>query len=313
MSVYVTREVWKFSRAEHGALLTLLAIADSAHKDYGTSRLKQTSIASMTRLDVRAVRDAVRWLEEHLEIETRQAMKGRARLNVYRVILGEYEQAEVDPDDLGLRLLEPFSTVAELAERRAATNSDGRQILPVVAGPTSGSFRSDDRQFLPSHKEEPVLDQVTEEANASSVPAGAGERETRKQEISLALSALLGLELRGMTRAERSKWETAIAQLVKVGATRAQVEARCVAYRAIWPSVRLTAWALVTHWSELGAAVVSGAGADPVAAWCERAPEMFELDVARELLDDRAGLTDDQRTVYHRRLDEAYALQRQVA
>jgi hypothetical protein len=34
VSVYVTREVWKYSRAEHGARLVLLAIADSGTRSW---------------------------------------------------------------------------------------------------------------------------------------------------------------------------------------------------------------------------------------------------------------------------------------
>jgi hypothetical protein len=77
--------------------------------------------------------------------------------------------------------------------------------------------------------------------------------------------------------------------------------------------VKLTAWALVSHWADLGGEADRGLGADPIAGWCEQAPELFELEMARELLDDRPGLNDDQLAGYHRLLDEAYALHRQVA
>jgi hypothetical protein len=305
VSVYVTREIWKFSRAEHGALLTLLAIGDSGHKDYGTSILKQSSIAKMTRLGETAVRDGVRWLEDAGEIETRQAVRRRTRINVYRVLLGEFADVIVDGDDLGVRLLEPFSTPEEIAARRLGTASDDRRIPPVVTAATTAGIRGDDRRNPRSHKEEPVLDPVTREANASLVPADAGERESRKVEISLALSAALGVQLAGMTRHERGGWEKAIAELADVGATRDEVTARCAAYRDRWPDVALTPIALARHWSTLGV-VVATAKPSGFDAWVTSAPSMFGREMAHEIVDDTSRLDDAERARRHRLVDERF-------
>jgi translation initiation factor IF-1 len=82
------------------------------------------------------VRDAIRLARGEVEIETRQAVKGRARINVYRVLLGDFALVEVDEDELACRLLEPFSTPAEVAAMKAATaarrppESGARQARP---------------------------------------------------------------------------------------------------------------------------------------------------------------------------------------
>jgi hypothetical protein len=290
----------------------LLAIADNASKSEAVAFPGQALLMEMTRLKERGLRESLRWLEDAVEIETRQAMKHQARINVYRVLLGEFADVDIDPSMLPFRLLQPFSTPAEIAQRRAAENAgrrapDGRQKMPVVPDPATGIKRRHDRQNPPLHKEGPVLDPGTSEANASLVAADAAEREMSSRfEISLALSAELGVGLQGLTRSERGAWEKAVTDLLEVGATAGDVVARCGVYRAMWPGMRLTPNALARHWSMLGVEVDVAAASDPMAAWLERAPAIFERTVAHEILADRPGLADDVRRRYHALLDERY-------
>lgn len=312
MSVYVVREVWKYSAAENSDLLTLLAISDSASKEEGICWPSQQSICSMTKLSERAVRDSIRSLEEAVEIETRKAIRRRTRINVYRVVLGDYASVELDPDNLPFRMLEPFSTTVEIAARKALLEgSDDRQILPVVNGATTGTFQRDDRQISPLSKEGPEGNRQTEETKTvSSVPADAAEGDGGF-EISLALSAELGVALATLTRSERGGWELAVSQLAEVGATAAEIKARCSAYRLRWPDMALTPLALVRHWSFLGAAIEIASSASPLDRWLEVAMQ-FDPETAHELLDDRGGVDDATKARYHALLDERFA-ERQVA
>ena len=312
MSVYVTRDIWKFSQSEHGARLVLLALGDSGHRDLGTSMLKQETIARMTRLSVSSVREAIRLLEEMVEVETRQAVKGRARINIYRVLLGEYTLVEVDESELACRLLEPFSTPAEVAEMKAARAAGipihDRQELAVVNEATTASSCGDDRQNPASHKEEPVLDpgSTREAKNASLVAPSGAESERIAEQLRWALTGELGIVSK-LTRSEHGAWATAIADLVEVGATVEELVARCAAYRVRWPEMALTPLALVRHWNLLGAAVEIGSTANPVEKWIDQTATMFDPETAHELLDDRPGLDDRERTRLHKLLDERFA------
>jgi hypothetical protein len=98
--------------------------------------------------------------------------------------------------------------------------------------------------------------------------------------VELALTAEIRVTPDGMTGRERDKWRIAIAELVNAGATAEQITARCAAFRAIWPTMKLTAMALVHHWSFLGAQVdVKTSGFD---AWLERGLFDRHFDARRE-------------------------------
>lgn len=304
MSVDVYREVWRHSRSEHGARLTLLALADNASKNEAIAYPGQPLLMEMTRLKERGLRDSLRWLEEEVEIETRQAMKRRTRINVYRVLLGEFAAVVIDPSNLPFRLLQPFSSPNQIATRRAA-KSAGREEGPT--DPTTGRNGGDDRQNPPLSKEGPGLDPETREPkNSSLVAADAAEGEGRVVEIGVALSAALGVQLRTLTRSERGAWERAVHELADVGATRDDVTARCAAYRVRWPEIALTPMALVRHWSLLGAAVEIASPTRKVEEWIDQTAVLFDPETAHELLDDRPGLADAERIRLHQLLDQRF-------
>lgn len=99
--------VLRESTSRCGARTVLMLLAHRAQAS-GVCWPKQQRIADETALSERQVRRALAWLEENGEIEVRQAKRGRARVNVYRVLLGDPE--EVDYDELPFELVEPFSS-----------------------------------------------------------------------------------------------------------------------------------------------------------------------------------------------------------
>ena len=107
MSVRVSDAVYKHSRAELGARLVLLAIADTADPD-GVAWCDQTTIAAMQRLAVSTVKRSIVELVALGELEIRTAQRGRRRINVYRVMLPGL--SEVNYDRLPFALKEPFTT-----------------------------------------------------------------------------------------------------------------------------------------------------------------------------------------------------------
>ena len=112
MTVKVIHEVFEHSEAEHAARLVMIAIADHAADD-GVAWPDQETIARKTRMGVSTVREVLRWLEQVGEIETRKAQRGRARINVYRVLVGRIASVAVDYDRLPFELNRPFGPPPE--------------------------------------------------------------------------------------------------------------------------------------------------------------------------------------------------------
>lgn len=144
MSVKVTTAVWDHSRAQHSALLVLLKLADHAEEGSGiafppivdredTPPHRRRSLCAKTKLSEREVRNSIRELEELGEIETRQAQRGRARVNVYRVRVGYLAERDAEIGDLPFKLLEPFSTTGNLCRQSdSATGGNPRSELPAI-------------------------------------------------------------------------------------------------------------------------------------------------------------------------------------
>lgn len=120
VSVDVLREVFTLSQSRGVARNVLTVLADAAHPD-GVTWLPVTAsksgdpskcIAHRANASVRAVRASIVELVELGEIEVRQAQRGRARINVYRVVLGSAGEAEVDYTDLPFDLEQPFGRLS---------------------------------------------------------------------------------------------------------------------------------------------------------------------------------------------------------
>jgi hypothetical protein len=101
MSIRVIQDVWDHSQARDGALLVLLAIADSADPETREAWPTVKFLAAKCRLSERAVSYATKKLVSIGEIEVlerggRQGPRGRA--NRYRVTLTDHTQdLQVDP------------------------------------------------------------------------------------------------------------------------------------------------------------------------------------------------------------------------
>jgi hypothetical protein len=204
VSIYVLREVWRHTRAKGSAWQVITALADSASKDEGITWRSQASIMEFTRIDSdRTVRDALRWLEENVEIETRVAQRGRSRINVYHVLLGDYGLVDVHDlagFDVPFTVTEPFSPPADIAARRlqlvaiamdagptAATQGrpadiaggkpcgepgDDRQSTTA----TTGSSCADDRQIFPSLYKEGPEEEPSDGPAAARATRGAAAK-----------------------------------------------------------------------------------------------------------------------------------------
>jgi hypothetical protein len=348
VSYKVTEAFIEHSRSKHGARTVGLIIAEVAHHDgVGWLRIEPTkakhpriraeddqdNIVFRTKLSAKQVRRCIDRLQDLDEIEVVRAWDGRSRYYVYRLIIDPIRRREVDYQRGGLKVLEaPFWTPEQLDAPLLERPRDGHEFSPTqrqLLGLTSAQYvpssagigetppgdngSPDEQTSAPPPYKEPVPGPVLpEEANASSVAADAAEHASSAFEISLALSAQLGVDLARLTRLELRDWQVAIADLANVGATAADVAARCAAYRSVWPAMRLTPFALVRHWSMLGAHVELQDAMNPLERWLEIATQ-FERADAHAILDDRPGLDEATRASYHRRLDELFDEQREVA
>lgn len=305
MSGEVTGQVQLHSSVDNATDIAILcAIADTAHHD-GVSYIPQgpredpESIAFRSRCSQRTVERRIPALEWALEIEIRKAQKRRARINVYRILAGSILQREPKYDRLPFELDRPFSSLEEIERLRTDRHGVGQSFgeLPVS---TSVSQNDDQPTLTPGLSAScggsgPVLE-PTEEANASPVPADpAGERAQTRLAIELALSAELGVKAAKLTRSERGAWERAVMDLVDVDASAADVAARAIAYRELWPNMAMTPPALVRHWSMLGARVEIAAGGVSLERWLTVTMPQLEPEHARDIVDNWPGLTDKAR------------------
>lgn len=94
MSVQAMAAVWQHSKARHGSLLVLLAVADHAKADGTGAWPAVETLATQARLSERAARDALRDLERLGELITHPG-KGPRGTNLYDVILPGLGGAEI--------------------------------------------------------------------------------------------------------------------------------------------------------------------------------------------------------------------------
>ena len=305
MSYLVVTQAMKHSEARHGTRLVMWALAEAADPVTGICWVRQDWIQDVTRLSEREVREALRWLERNREIETRQAQRGRVRVNVYRVIVGTYADVDVTDSPSPFRLLEPFSRPADSAARQdgdaqpladsdvsgtksgrpadsaARGDLDDRQTLPPA--------RSDDRQntTLTTGRIGPKSSRVNErsvepETRGSSeplVPAEAGESEQATTHRQLVEALAEGLNRKPATRSEHGLFGAAAAELADAAATPALVLRACRRFAKIWPNVTPTPKAIVLHWSLLNPPSKPSVAAAQAEQWVhETSPSLEDFD-----------------------------------
>lgn len=104
MSVFAYAAVWAESRAEGNARLVLLALADSASKDTGQTKIGVGTVAEMCRIAPSTVRAQIRKLEEMGELVVVEPGGGRGNWTTWRVNLGRYREITLsDQEELDLK------------------------------------------------------------------------------------------------------------------------------------------------------------------------------------------------------------------
>src|SRR5581483_7561076 len=183
MSHVVRTAVRRFSKSTRATRAILKELADFAHHD-GVTWISQDTLVKETTYSEREVRSAIRWLESQVEIETRKAQRKRARINVYRVIVGPIGMTEPEYERLPFDLVQPFSRPADIAARREALAATPALVpdLGRLSGrpaDTAARHRADDRQqdapttgspTRAREDQDPSRTLHTREADASLVP-----------------------------------------------------------------------------------------------------------------------------------------------
>ena len=84
MSVYISADVWKYSKTRGSARLLLLALADNAREETRIAIVGTAYLAEKTRLSQRAVHRLIQELEASGEVMV-ERNRGRHRTNRYRI------------------------------------------------------------------------------------------------------------------------------------------------------------------------------------------------------------------------------------
>jgi DNA-binding Lrp family transcriptional regulator len=201
MSVEVFSEVIQHSEAELGTRLVLFVLANHAWSD-GVTWISQKDMTHKARMSESSVRRAIRQLEEMGEIETRQAQRGKRRVNVYRIIVGEIRAVEPDYDRMPFELAEPFSATTGQIDRR----SDGQ----VTTGHLRPVNSKKNRKSL--SKDQPPLTLLEEDQQESldgprgaPVPKSVDQKPVTRGEGTKALAVLAAFNVECGGRPFRSK------------------------------------------------------------------------------------------------------------
>lgn len=252
---------------------------------------------------VSSVRDAIKVASEWGWLD-REIRRGRGRTNRYLAVIPEYFDQEATADENHRRaavfagltekgpVLQGLSTSETEKRLTPAVFSEGEKRRAESVKPPEGiSKTAGDRHQLDQDlsKDHPTL-------TPSELGAQEEERVDRANALGLALTVELGAS-GTMTRVARELWLDTIEQLVDVDATVEEVQARCKAYRRIFPTAQLTPHALVKHWPQLGTTEIrSSAGPDQDAkleAWVMKTGCRLEPEHARDLLAE-SGIAADK-------------------
>jgi len=212
MSVTAMAWVWR-QNLTPASKIVLLAIADHADDDGANAYPSKSTLALKTGYSERQV---IRIVNELTDggwlVEERRNVAGipADRMpKVYRIVM-------VRGDNLSPRL--------------------------PLDGVTSGALRGDIRD----------VDGVTPMSPKPSIEPSLEPTPSAAKRIDPLWDAVIdvcGLAGSALTKSERGRVASAVAELRAVGAEAAEVSVRAQAYRRKWPNVDLTATALVANWS----------------------------------------------------------------
>jgi hypothetical protein len=87
VSICAVQAVFSHSQAEESIRMVMVYIAWRAHKETDCCSVGLEEVATACKISTRHVRNAVRWLADHGEIEIVSTGQGRGRLPVWRVTL----------------------------------------------------------------------------------------------------------------------------------------------------------------------------------------------------------------------------------
>jgi DNA-binding Lrp family transcriptional regulator len=286
MSVRVLSRVLRDSPSRLAARLVLIALADVAADD-GVAWQPQATLAAKANVDEATVRRALRDLEAAGEIETRKAMKGRQRINVYRVL---YATDEIEYDRLPFRLEEPFAATGDdRADCTVSTSGLDRADRPATTGQVARSTRGRgsslgerneqrDGAKAPSSGKPPGVHRVDGRDlpfDALAEVCGVVEQSPRMREVATALNGskskarpvvgiryLFWAELvgkYGLEATERRYAEIDPAQYEQALAN--AIEVRALLYRRVMNGATLTPLALAKWWADLPGMALSSPSA----------------------------------------------------
>lgn len=199
----------------------------------------------------------------------------------------------------------PDAETVQREDRFPAVSAEAETVLSapkrVQTRPVNGAASApEDVRTTPRRRQDGLDHDVISPVPAA---AGEGERDVLLEQLRWSLTAELGCE--PLTRSEHGAWGRAVAELAEAGATPAQIEARCAAYRRRWPQAALTPLALVRWWGMLGAAVdgLASSSAATCEDWIERTSWQIDGDDAHWIVEQWTGLDDDARARLHVRVD----------
>lgn len=152
-----------------------------------------------------------------------------------------------------------YSGLAELEEngylvRRQERRDDGtwQHVAYVHEVPVPENPEPDNRTPIPDYRVSDNRERyegLSDEEGETTSPAG--QPETRKRDLLWdAVMDVCGIDTTAITAKARGRYNEAVGQLRKAGATPAEVYERAAAYRLRWPNVSLTPSALASRWPE---------------------------------------------------------------
>ena len=308
MSVRAIDAVLRLSKSETATRLVAVVIADVAHHD-GVGWLDQREVATRANVSVPSVKRGVAWLVEHGELEVRKVQRGRRRVNVYRVLLGEVAEQPVEYDRLPFDVDPPFST---------------RDQIDTPSLADEGSPTTPTRDHPRARVEDPPL----EPPEASSSDDARGETSSRRRDsVWDGLAAIFGEPTTKTEKTHRGKIVREVREAIRAefaavptvdnpqgvfddfAFVETLLQRRVSALRTHWRGeADVTQDALVKHWTLAYRLSTTGRATQPVssreksARWVERVGVRFEDE--RDVRGFLTELADGDQTLVDEMVDE---------